>query len=116
MIDAASLIERIRREREVKIPFGRWTFHARRPTDMEAGDLFRERATTGSMALRFVSGWEGMRLCDLVGGEDEKPVDFDPVLWREWVVDQPEVYKALGDRMMELYLEHSAKMEADRKN
>ncbi len=116
MSDAASLIERIRKGRAFTITVGRWTFHARRPTDMEAGDLHRERATTGSLAARFVSGWEGMRTCDLVGGEDETPVEFDAAVWREWIVDQPNVYQAIGDRIMEVYLAHAAQLEADRKN
>ena len=116
MSDASSLVERIRQQRSIKVPVGRWTFHARRPTDIEAGELYRERATSGAMAIRYVSGWEGLRMLDLVGGEDETPVEFDRAVWEEWVVDQPDVYKAIGDKIMEAYLEHAERQKADRKN
>jgi len=114
--DAASIVEQIKRGRALLVTVGRWKFHARRPTDMEAGELFRDSVTVGAMSVRFVDGWEGMRLCDLVGGEDESPVEFDRSVWEEWIVDRHDVYQAVGDAIMTAFVEYSERQREDKKN
>lgn len=111
-----SIEERIRQARALEVSIGAWKFQARRPTDMEAGELYRENISKGELARRYVTGWTGMRLCDLVGGDDETPAPFDADVWSEWVADHPEVYGPLGEAIMSAYLAHAEQQQAARKN
>lgn len=116
MNDSASLVDRIREARKLTVSVDRWTFHGRRPTDIEMSILRRADSHTGDLARRFVGGWDGMRVCDLVGGADETPVPFVRELWEEWVADRPDVYGPVGTKIMTAYLEFAKAQEAALKN
>lgn len=115
-MNAQQLIEQIRKARALKVTVGEWTFHARRPRDLEVAVLTRDQRTTGELAVRFVEGWEGVKVRDVVGGEDETALAFDQTLWEEFVSDRPEVYGPVGRAIMDAYLAHSESREAARKN
>lgn len=115
-MNAQQLIEQIRKARALAVTVGAWTFHARRPKDLEVALLTRDERTTGELAVRFVEGWDGIRVCDLVGGSDETAAEFDRELWEEFVADRPEVYGPVGQAIMEAYVAHGKLQEEARKN
>jgi len=115
-VSVQTLLEQIRKARELKVTVGAWAFHARRPKDLELAKITRSEANTGDLALRFVEGWQGVRVCDLVGGTDETVVEFDRELWEEFVADRPDVYGPVGRAIMDAYLAHGKVQEDARKN
>lgn len=85
------LIKRIRKNREFKKKVGAFTFLCRRPTDQEANDI-KMGETFPNICQRFVIGWENVTENDVIGGGGTEPVEFDPVLWREWCADRKDFW------------------------
>ena len=103
-----SLIEKIRKAREIGVEAGGHKFTIRRPTDEEALRLSREGDDMLAVVKRFVIGWDLMEL-DLIPGGSGVAVQFDAELFAEWVADQPSVWEPLGQAVLEAYKAHTDK-------
>jgi hypothetical protein len=64
---------------------------------------------------RFVVGWE-LSEQDLIPGGSPTKVPFDPVLFAEWIEDQPDVWNELIKAVSDAYEAHCDKREKDSKN
>ena len=105
-----SLIDKIRKARETTITVDGHAYTLRRPTDLEAA-----RLAVGGDLLDFVVGWDLVEI-DLVSGGSDVKVPFDQELFREWVADQPSVWKPLTDAVRDAYRAHAAAREEQEKN
>lgn len=115
--DAKTLAERLRKNRRLTASFKHMKFFARRPTDYEVGRLGILNARVGEMAREFVDGWEGVRVCDLFPGEtNEEPIDFDRELWLEYSADNPDLMRAVGEPILQAYINHAKQQSEAEKN
>lgn len=114
--ETAALIERMRKQRELKVTVGKFVFFARRPNDVEALELHQEESTFAAIAQRAVIGWENVVENDVVGGGGNSPLSFDEKLWREWCADRPDFWKPISERVLEAYELHAKEIEAAGKN
>lgn len=110
------LIRRIRKQRELKVTVGKFTFIARRPTDVEAVDLHRSGVSFADIAEKFVSGWEGITEDDVIGGGGSDVVEFSAELWREWCHDRPDFWEPIAAAVLQSYQLHAARLESEAKN
>jgi hypothetical protein len=110
-----SLIDKIRRARQVAVEAGGKPFTIRRPTDEEAIAISRDNASLLDVVKRFTVGW-GLQEVDLVPGGSPVAVPFDADLFGEWVADQPEVWEPLGNAIMDAYKAHADKRDTAAKN
>lgn len=106
------LVARMRRQREVRIPVGKFTFIARRPTDVEALELHAKESTLAEMARRFVTGWENVVEDDVAGGGGTTVVAFAPQIWDEWCADRPDLWGPIANRVLEVYELHAKEVQA----
>ena len=110
-----SLIDKIRKAREVTIDADGHTFTIRRPTDEEALALRGDEITLVSIVKRFTIGWN-LQEIDLIPGGVPVAVPFDYDLFSEWVADRPEVWEPLGNGILDAYRAHSEKRSEAAKN
>ncbi len=110
------LINRIRKNRELKIETGGLKLIARRPTDVEAVRLHQEGASLHDICRRFVIGWDGVTENDVAGGGGTDPVPFDSDLWAEYCADRPDIWAPVAERILEAYKLHAERHEAAAKN
>jgi hypothetical protein len=111
-----ALIEKIRKQRELKITVGKFTFTARRPKDTEAIELGRADSAFSDIAERFVVGWDGVTENDVVNGGSLEPLPFDAELWAEWCADHPNFWGPISKAVLDAYRAHAEAMEDDAKN
>lgn len=116
MMTSDAMVAQLRKERELTVPVAGWVFHARRPTDIEAGSLLPSESSVAALCVRYVTGWDGVRVCDIVGGDDESAVPFSRDLWEEWVSDRPEVFGPVGLAVMDAYTSFCQQRASARKN
>lgn len=107
-----ALIDRIRKQRELKVEVNGFTFIARRPTDLDMTKLESAR----DLGQRFVVGWEGFTENDVAGGGGTDIVPFDADLWAEVWADHTEFWDPISTAIVEAYKAHVAARETVRKN
>lgn len=110
-----SLIDKIRRAREIGVEADGKKFTIRRPTDEEALQFSNENVTMLSVVKRFTVGWE-MAEMDIVPGGGPEKVPFDAILFGEWVADQPTIWEPLGTAILSAYQAHHDKRGTAAKN
>lgn len=109
-----SLIDKIRKAREVTVEAGGHSFTIRRPTDEEAlrwsdsGDMF-------AVVRAHTVGWN-LKELDLIPGGGPEPVAFSHELFGEWLGDQPEIWQPLGDAILQAYQAHADRRSTAAKN
>lgn len=103
---SASLIDRIRKEREFDVAVGGWTFRVRRPTDYEIGLLRGDAAHPLRICARFVIGWSLLER-DVVVGGDAGPVPYTPELGEAWLEDHAQVWQPIVDALVAAYNAHA---------
>lgn len=108
-----SLIDKIRKAREVAVEADGKQFTIRRPTDEEAAQL--QEATAIVYVKKFTMDWELTELDIIPGGGPEK-VPFDAALFAEWVADKPTLWIPLGTAILDAYRAHCEKREVAEKN
>ncbi len=111
-----TLAEKIRAARNLTIKVGHMTFHARRPSVEEYGAIYQAGTKDPDLARQFVTGWEGVRECDLLRGGSQDLVPYDADLWREAVSDLPEVWREICSALVKATQEHLTKTEKNKKN
>ena len=109
-----TLVEKIRRAREQRVPAGKHTFIVRRPTDLEMMDLSRDRRPAN--LLRFVVGWDGVTEADLVNGGDPHPLPFDGDACTEWLSDRMDLFAPVTNAILEAHRAHRDALEQAEKN
>ena len=110
-----SLIDKIRKAREIETEADGRKFTIRRPTDEDMATIRASGDSLLAVVKRFVIGWELVELDIIPGGGPEK-VPFDSALFAEWVADQPDVWEPLGTAILNAYKAHSDKRDAAVKN
>lgn len=110
-----SLIDKIRKAREVGVEADGRKFTIRRPTDEEMAMVSANGDGLLPVVKRFVIGWELVEF-DLIPGGGPEKVPFDSALFAEWVADQPAVWSPLGTKILEAYKSHADKRDAAVKN
>lgn len=105
------LISKIRKNRELTIPVDKFTFTARRPTDVEALELHRNGGASPEIAAKFVVGWAGVTSNDVVGDSSSDVLPFDADLWREWCADRPDFWAPIATKILEAYGVHATQVE-----
>lgn len=108
-----SLIDKLRKARQHTVTAGGYTFTVRRPTDFEA---LRLQGATPEDIMVYVVGWSGVREIDLIPGGTAVDVPFDPVLFREWIADRPDLWGAITTAVTETYARHVQELEGVEKN
>ena len=111
-----TLAEKIRASRMLTIEIGHMRFFARRPSIEEFGAIYQDGTKDPDMARRFVTGWEGVRECDLLRGGSEELVPFDADLWREAVADLPGVWRDICAALVKATRDHWDAVDINRKN
>jgi hypothetical protein len=116
-----ALVNQIRKQREFKkavtdAKTGRvYTFICRRPTDQDAAEIQRGE-TRPNLCQRFVVGWEDVTENDVVGGGGSDVLEFDPLLWREWVADRRDFWEPIAEAILDAYSGHAKEMDDAAKN
>ncbi|WP_333710373.1 hypothetical protein [Malikia spinosa] len=108
-----SLIDRLRKAREIRIEAGGQVFTALRPTDMDMVGLI---GADGYALLKFVIGWEMTELDLGIPGGSGEAVPFQPDLFAEWIKDQPALWTPLIIAIKDAYAAHSERLEQAAKN
>lgn len=108
-----SLIDKIRKAREVEIEAGGHRFTVRRPTDEEAFSFSQYNLI--EVVKKHVIGWD-LKEIDIIPGGDGAPVTFDREVFCEWVSDNPDVWEPLGTAILEAYKAHAEKRNNTVKN
>jgi hypothetical protein len=109
------LAERIRRQRGIKVPVGKFIFLARRPTDVEWFSLDDVQSKPAWLALNFVTGWDQVIEDDVVGGGGQDPLIFSLEAWQEWCADRQDFWVPIGRAVFEAFVEHRKSMEEAQK-
>lgn len=122
MSQAQTLLGEIRKNRELKIPVGKYVFTCRRPTDSDI-ERYRSEATySDTLAQRHVCGWarvDGNPFTEddyTGGGGSTEPVPFDALLWVQWCADHMEVWEPIGTALTKAYVDHRNALELAEKN
>jgi len=103
MTDTSILLTRLRKSRQSTVKIGEYTFTVRRPTAFEAANLFQNNPTQFEIARDFVDNWDGVKDKDLVPSGGSDAVEFDRVLWGEWLADMVEFWEPIFDHVVESF-------------
>jgi len=109
-----SLIDKLKKARELPVPAGGFTFTVRRPTAFEWHEM--QGQISARELLKFVVGWDGVKECDIVNGGDPHPVPFDAALCVSWLEDKPETAGEIVSAVVQSYRDHQAKQADAAKN
>ena len=110
-----SLIDKMRKAREIGIEADGRKFKIRRPTDEEWLDICTNKPTPLNTIRRFTIDWDMAELDLFPGGGPDK-VTFDAEMFSEWIADQPDSWMPLYNGIVSAYNEYNAKREAAVKN
>jgi hypothetical protein len=106
-----ALIEKIRKGRNTLVYTGGFGFTVRRPTDLEAVTVLRQKMDLGDFLKRFVVDWVDVKESDLINGGSPVPVPFDSDLFVEWIVDKPDLWGDLQKAIIAAYESHIQSLE-----
>lgn len=113
----SALAERIRKARLFQREIAGWHLTLRRPTDAEAAKLFRSaQMEYVDICAEYVVDWQGVTEADLVASGASDPVPFDRGVWREVLVDHPELWEPLSKAITQSWIDYNEKREAAAKN
>lgn len=115
-MDSSLILRQLRKSRENKIEIGKHRFLYRRPTDVEMLKLGREKASDHDIAREFVEGWENVTPADIVPSGGSDSLEFDRILWREWLADRPDFWNPIAEAVVADYRTHVEKREQAAKN
>lgn len=99
----SDLLKKMRRARESNVDAGGYTFTIRRPTDLEIAEMSGRATLQIDLVRDFVVGWKGVKEIDLVPGGTGVEVEFDLSVYREWIVDRPELWADISTAVMQAY-------------
>lgn len=113
-----SLVDRVRASRRGNVKLNGKTFIFRRPTDEDYYfTLIDSEIKITEIIRRFVIDWKGFTELDFDAGGTHGNVEFDSVLFSEWLADQPEIWVPLADAIIGAYNSHNQKrVDAEKKS
>lgn len=112
-----NLLDQLRDSRKFTISVGQFVFTLLRPTDAEATEMRYTTLKDGLEGIsKFVVGWEGVALDDIVSGGGAEPAPFSSDLFLEWAYDRPEIWDPLVDGVLSAYSEYrEGRREAEKR-
>ena len=96
-----SLAERLREQRKITVRVGSVTFYARRATIEEFSKYSLDRTLDAEVARLHVTGWDGVRECDLIDDGSTDIVQFDRETFYEAIGDKPEWFSAIAKQVLD---------------
>lgn len=111
----SALFDKLRKARTIRIPAGKYTFLALRPTPIEYQQKLRNGdPVAGVMSL--LIGWENVTEGDLINGGDPHPLPFDSAACAEWLSDRPDLLNPVVEGIIEAYRAYVKTLEDSAKN
>ena len=99
------LANKIRKASEFSREINGWRLRLRRPTVGELHEVFAMGKdgpmTELEIAARFTINWDGVKECDLVKSGSTDIVSFDEESWRLVLMDDPPLWKAVCQAIMD---------------
>lgn len=111
-----TLIEKIRQARVVRVTVGAMVFIAKRPTVEEFASIYRDGLKDPDIARKYVTGWEGVRECDLFKGGGDDVITFDADVWAEVIGDHPKVWGEIAKCLLAATQAHIKSLGEAEKN
>lgn len=111
-----ALIEKIRAARAVRIEVRHMVFLARRPTIEDFSIASRTNVKDSELVAKYVTGWEGVRECDLFPGGADTLVPFDAKLLEEAMPDAPNLVTPIVMQLTRAVVDALNKSEEASKN
>jgi len=90
-----TLIDKIRAARVLRVKVQGMTFIGKRPTVAEFGLHMHNKTPDHEAARAAITGWEGVRECDLIEGGSTDHLAFDQALWDEVLPDRPDIWSRI---------------------
>lgn len=109
-----SLVDKLRKAREMKVEAGGFTFVIRRPTALEMAEM--PAISRGRAVLPFVIGWEGVREIDIAPGGDPHPLAFDADVCAEWLGDRLDILAPLATQIFDAYTAYQKSLQEQKKS
>lgn len=114
------IAERLKKNRELKVTVGKFTFLARRPTDEEAIPIYRRFGEEGALYLEVcagiardcVFGWQDVIEDDVIGGGGDAALTFSAESWKAWCSDRKDFWQPIAEAVLAAYRAHSEKVDA----
>lgn len=106
-------LERRIAARQSTVEAGGHTFTLRRPTEFEK--IRHCNLPLLDYLCEFIDAAD-LTEADLFAGDGAEPVAFDRYLVRDWLYDQPDLWKPLAEALSSLVDAHDARAEAELKN
>lgn len=111
-----TILQALLKSREGSVTVGDLTFLFRRPTDYEALKLNRGEYTQFDICRDFVNGWKGMTEHLILRNKCFDPVEFEPVLYSEWLADNPKYWASVSNAVLDAYKVHIESIKDSVKN
>jgi hypothetical protein len=99
--------------REQQIAAGGHAYTLRRPTAAQLARL--GEGSRLDMLRECVVGWD-LTWLDLFPGGDPVPATFTPELWSDFLDDSPDIWRPLGEALLDLIRAHQDALEDAKKN
>ncbi len=109
----------VRQSREFEISRDGVTVRARVPTRYEVQRFFAgsPEGGMGDLAMRFVVGWSGVKVKDVLGhGDDESEAPFSPELFANFAGERLELLADVVDGLLSRQKKRQAEIEGEAKN
>ncbi len=111
------LREKLRKEREFKIPVGKYVFTAMRPDDLDMLAINRMQVEDQiRRALELVVGWQNVTEDDLVGGATMDEVKFDSETFCAWASVRVAIWGPVTKALFDAYNAHTKTEDEAAKN
>jgi hypothetical protein len=110
------IVNRLRKNRELKVTVGKFTFICMRPTAEEMVEFYQKSTSNSEITRRSVIGWDGVTEDDIVGGGVQTPLPFDAGVWAEWCADRSDFWPVITNRLLDAYKQHAAQIKDAGKN
>lgn len=101
-----SLIEKIKKARQIPVPVRDFMIIVRRPTDLEWFEI--KGRINPRQLLDFVDGWDKVTEGHIINGGDPHPVPFDLDVAKAWLEDDPQLMGQVIQAVIDGYEQHAA--------
>lgn len=109
-----SLIDKVKKARQIVVPQDGFSIIVRRPTDLEWYELRGQ--IEPRQVLQFIDGWDKVTEAHIVNGGDPHPLPFDKEVAVAWIEDEPELLGAVIQAVIDGYTQHAAARDQASKN
>ncbi len=96
-----SLADKIRKSRETQLTVGEATFNLRRATTEEMYTYYSKDVSFAEICRKHVTGWAGVKECDLFSGGGKVAADYDQETFNEIIGDKQEWWQAISSKVLE---------------